>query len=122
MNDVKSLAMIKMEKNFIAYIEKTYPRRPYLEFSVQNPDDPWNSLIGFVRREMEELELTLRQLLADQNTVKRLGIKNDYGYVANKRIPKSIYNAMLEVADVSNALDYLFEGLLQEVRSSASAP
>ncbi len=71
MNDVKSLAMIKMEKNFIAHIGKTHPRQPYLEYPVQNPDDPWNSLIGFVRREMEELELSLRYLLADNKTTKR---------------------------------------------------
>lgn len=31
----KTLAMIKMEKNFIAHIEKNYPRFPYIEFPLE---------------------------------------------------------------------------------------
>jgi len=31
---IKSLGMLKMEKNFIAHIEKTYPRQPYREYSL----------------------------------------------------------------------------------------
>ncbi len=34
MKQPKSLAMIKMEKNFIAHIEKNYPRQPYLIYSI----------------------------------------------------------------------------------------
>lgn len=30
----KTLAMIKMEKNFVAVNEKKYPRRPYEDFTV----------------------------------------------------------------------------------------
>ena len=115
MNDVKSLAMIKMEKNFIAHIDKTYPRQPYLEYPIQNLDDPWNSLIGFVRREMEELELSLRHLLADENTARR---DIDISPLIQKQIPESIYKVMLEVADVSNTLDYIFEGLLTHYQNS----
>lgn len=29
---IHSLAMLKMEKNFIAHIEKKYPRQPYKEY------------------------------------------------------------------------------------------
>jgi len=31
---LKTLAMIKMEKNFVAVLEKGYPRKPYEEFSI----------------------------------------------------------------------------------------
>jgi len=31
---MKSLAMLKMEKNFIAVIEKQYPRKPYEYFDL----------------------------------------------------------------------------------------
>lgn len=29
-----SLAMLKMEKNFIAVLEKKYPRKPYVEYAL----------------------------------------------------------------------------------------
>lgn len=31
MKKIKTLAMLKMEKNFVAHIEKKYPRQPYLK-------------------------------------------------------------------------------------------
>lgn len=116
MDNVKSLAMIKLEKNFIAHNDKNYSRQPYLHYLIQDLAHPHNSLIGFVRREMEELELSLRQLLADQNTAKREDV--DFSHLVKKRIPEAIYEAMLELADVSNTLDFLFEGLLMELQSS----
>lgn len=115
MDDVKSLAMIKMEKNFIAHNDKNYSRQPYLNYPIQDMANPWNSLIGFVRREMEELELSLRHLLADQNTVKR---DLDISPLIKKRIPEAIYEVMLEVGDVSNTLDFLFEGLSMALHDS----
>ena len=48
MGKPKSLAMRKMEKNFIAYLEKKYPRKPYSKFPV------W-FLIERLRQEVEEL-------------------------------------------------------------------
>jgi len=35
MKTPKTLAMIKMEKNFIAQIDKDYPRYPYSKYSVE---------------------------------------------------------------------------------------
>lgn len=32
---MKTLAMLKMEKNFIAHIEKGYPRKPYAKLSLE---------------------------------------------------------------------------------------
>lgn len=31
----KSLAMLKMEKNFVAHIEKKYPRQPYKDYPMK---------------------------------------------------------------------------------------
>lgn len=43
---IKTLAMIKMEKNFIAHNEKGYPRQPYEHFTIEK----------FLDRIEEELE------------------------------------------------------------------
>ena len=32
---VKTLAMLKMEKNFVAVLEKKYPRKPYEHYTLQ---------------------------------------------------------------------------------------
>jgi len=32
---IKTLAMLKMEKNFVAVIDKKYPRQPYLKYSTK---------------------------------------------------------------------------------------
>jgi len=45
---VKTLAMIKMEKNFIAHIEKQYPRQPYRCYMI-------GQLIDRLGQELEEL-------------------------------------------------------------------
>jgi len=45
----KSLAMLKMEKNFVAHIEKKYPRYPYSQFHIAY-------LIQRLKEEVEELE------------------------------------------------------------------
>lgn len=31
---IKTLAMLKMEKNFVAHIEKKYPRKPYETYTI----------------------------------------------------------------------------------------
>jgi hypothetical protein len=48
---ILSLAMLKMEKNFIA-VEKGYPRQPYAPESGQ----PLGFLIGRMEQELEELK------------------------------------------------------------------
>ena len=45
----KSLAMLKMEKNFIAHLEKKYPRKPYSKYSI------W-FLLKRIRQETNELD------------------------------------------------------------------
>jgi len=46
---MKTLAMIKMEKNFIAHIEKGYPRHPYSHYTIgqliDRLDEEQNELI-----------------------------------------------------------------------------
>jgi len=87
---MKTLAMMKMEKNFAAVIEKKYPRRPYEAFNME-----------FLRvrliEEINELNETLKF------------------YIENKRIEAmtfgSAQRAKLECADVSNLVDYIFEKL-----------
>lgn len=46
---MKTLAMIKMEKNFIAHIEKKYPRQPYKVQSIKH-------LLERLDREVKELK------------------------------------------------------------------
>jgi len=47
---IQTLAMLKMEKNFIA-LEKGYPRQPYVD-----PQQPVGFLIGRIKDELVELE------------------------------------------------------------------
>jgi hypothetical protein len=79
---IKSLAMLKMEKNFIAYCEKKYPRQPYKEL-------PPSYLIQRIEEEVKEL--------------KEAFDKSDKDF---------INNMLEECADVSNLIDYLYECLL----------
>lgn len=51
---MKTLAMIKMEKNFIAVIEKGYPRFPYIELPIEY-------LRKRLLQEMNELNETLKK-------------------------------------------------------------
>ena len=52
MGKPKSLAMRKMEKNFIAHLEKKYPRKPYSHYSIM-------FLIRRLRQETNELDRAL---------------------------------------------------------------
>ena len=96
LNRILSLAMLKMEKNFVAHNEKGYPRHPYSSYPLFSPDDM--NLIAFVSREMGELTLETDELQE---------------YLTKDQF----YKVMLEVADVSNTLDYLFERLLENYHS-----
>lgn len=49
---IQSLAMLKMEKNFIAYCEKKYPRQPYKEL-------PPSYLIQRIEEEIAELKVAI---------------------------------------------------------------
>ena len=48
---IKTLAMLKMEKNFIAVLEKNYPRQPY-----DAEDQSTVFLIDRIRDELKELQ------------------------------------------------------------------
>ena len=103
-----SLSMLKMEKNFIAHIEKKYPRKPYEEYPIFIRGDAERSLIGFVWREMIELNKAV-----DPLALKSLGVFYPRFEGTRKEVSDNLIAAMWEVADVSNTLDYLFEGLLK---------
>lgn len=49
----KTLAMLKMEKNFVAVIEKKYPRKPYEAFKIA-------FLIERLEQETKELKAAYR--------------------------------------------------------------
>jgi NTP pyrophosphatase (non-canonical NTP hydrolase) len=87
---MSTLAMMKMEKNFVAVIEKKYPRRPYEAF------------------DMEFLRMRLIEEVNELNEALKF-------YIENKRIEAmtfgSAQRAKLECADVSNLIDYIFEKL-----------
>lgn len=80
---IQSLAMLKMEKNFIAYCEKHYPRQPYKEL-------PPSYLIQRIEEEVKELKEAF-----------------------DLTKPNHIEHMMEECADVSNLVDYLYELLLR---------
>jgi len=87
--DVTSLSMLKMEKNFIAHNDKGYPRQPYKEFSLYD-------CFGFVKREMKELDEAFKHhWFGGRTNVDRLIVLRN------------------EIADVSNCLDYLYEKVLR---------
>jgi len=104
-----SLSMLKMEKNFIAVIEKNYPRQPYLEYPIYEPVFERGgivrakemSLMGFVQREMKELDFAVEWAMYRERPIK----------------PENLMKALKEIADVSNTLDFLFEALLEEYHS-----
>ena len=79
----KTLAMIKMEKNFIA-LEKGYPRHPY---------NDKNQNIPFLIKRLEEEFIEL---------------KKAYRY---KGLNEAMWfrNMREELADISNIVDYIFE-------------
>ena len=86
---ITSLAMLKMEKNFIAHNEKGYSRQPYKDFKLYD-------CMMFVRREMKELnEAFDHHMFGGRTNVDRLIVMRN------------------EIADVSNCLDYLYEKVLR---------
>lgn len=86
--NIKTLAMLKMEKNFVALVEKGYPRKPYEEYTL----DELNTRL---MDEVEEL---------DQYIVL---LRNKLGTLAPEY--QQIYTNMAkaECADISNIVDYI---------------
>lgn len=98
-----SLSMLKMEKNFVAHLEKKYSRKPYEEYDM-------TALTNFVRREYIELIAAMEKCL-------RYRMRARLDGSSRKVVADQIIEAMWEVADVSNTLDYLFEGLIQDLKT-----
>lgn len=73
---IKTLAMLKMEKNFIAILEKKYPRKPYEQYTSKDL---------LARLHEEYLEALRAWGDEDADALK------------------------LELADMSNIIDYIFE-------------
>lgn len=90
---VKSLAMRKMEKNFIAVNEKGYPRSPYAEYDIK-------FLLNRIFDEYAELENEFDKY-----------IESSSGYEE----VRFINNMMWEIADVINVCEYLYEKLSREL-------
>ena len=105
-----TLSMLKMEKNFVAVIDKKYPRKPYLRYPVIDPCNLHMCLIGFVTREKIELDNAIDLLRKNIDNFHRVDV------LKKQDIRDQIIKAMWEVADVSNTLDYLFEGLLMALK------
>ncbi|MGD0071387.1 MAG: hypothetical protein ABSB71_07925 [Candidatus Bathyarchaeia archaeon] len=69
---IRSLAMLKMEKNFIAHCDKGYPRQPYKDFN-----QPTSFLISRMDDELKELKeaferkdiVNMQEELADLSNV-----------------------------------------------------
>jgi len=97
----RSLAARKMEKMMIGVIEKGYSRQPALTYPIANPDNPQLSHMGFIQREMMELEVELDRVA--------LNVSVDFPVYSTLR---AIDRAMDEIADVSNTLDFCFERLM----------
>jgi len=89
---IKSLAMIKMEKNFRA-LEKGYQRQPYMGPIANGQREL--TLIGSVLREMKELVESVEIWVNSED-----------------RDAVQFANIREEIADVSNCLDYLYEAVL----------
>ena len=110
MNPPLTLSMLKMEKNFVAYLDKKYSRAPYLRYPVIDPCNLNMCLIGFVTREKIELDNAIDLLRKNIDNFHRVDV------LKKQDIRKQIIAAMWEVADVSNTLDYLFEGLIMALK------
>jgi len=74
----KTLAMLKMEKNFVALIEKKYLRKPYEKYTT------WE-LLG--------------------------RLEDEYAEALNAWHNEDVDALKLEMADMSNIIDYIFERL-----------
>lgn len=101
LDEIKTLAMLKMEKNFIAHNEKGYPRKPYAEKT-----QPISFLIDRIQNEKDELVASFNAL------VKIHVLPDELLDTTDEKDIVHILNEMREeCADISNIVDYLFEKL-----------
>ena len=71
---MKTLAMLKMEKNFIAYLEKGYPRQPYECYTIVD-------LFVRLEEEVEELRETLKNKEIENAKLECADISNIIDYI-----------------------------------------
>lgn len=74
---MKTLAMIKMEKNFIAHIEKGYPRKPYHTAS-------FGSLMKRFYEEAAELANAIRKKDFENAKLECADVSNILDYIFEK--------------------------------------
>jgi len=98
LDGIKSLNMLKMEKNFIAHNEKGYPRQPY-----NDKNQPIRFLIQRIHDELKELD-TSHQAYEALHT-----IPNEL--ISSEDFMDELNEMREECADISNLVDYLFEKL-----------
>ena len=98
LDEIKTLAMLKMEKNFIAHNEKGYPRKPYAD-----KNQPIRFLIQRIHDELKELDTSHQAFEALHTIPNELISSEDFSDELNEMRE--------ECADMSNLIDYLFEKL-----------
>lgn len=81
----ETLAMLKMEKNFVAHLKKKYPRKPYSHYSL-------GFLVKRLKEEVAELEFEA----------------NINAFTKEMKKTKKQW-LMRECADISNIVDFIFE-------------
>jgi len=74
---MKTLAMIKMEKNFVAHIEKGYPRQPYKVFSC-------HELLRRLSEEWFELKEALKNKNCEEAMKECADLSNIVDYIFEK--------------------------------------
>lgn len=97
--DEMTLAAMKCMK-ILAAMDKGYSREPWEEYPIfMSQQGDHLTLAGFVRREYRELMEALLNVHVEANQDTFDGL------------PEVIFKAQLEIADVANCLDFLFESL-----------
>ena len=80
---MKSLAMRKMEKNFVAVIEKGCPRKPYEEFSM-------TFLLKRLAQEKRELEEALAKGDFEEAMDECADVSNIIDYIFEQLVSRSV--------------------------------
>lgn len=66
---MRSLAMLKMEKNFVALLTKGYPRKPYLKNSMENLLDRLDDEVQELRNACKESIVKAKDECADVSNI-----------------------------------------------------
>jgi len=107
---ILSLAMIKKKRYSANVIDTKYQRHKKWPIKTNK----WKIFIGLFEREVEKLNDAIYKMenLGDigvENLARGIEVPELYKMMSDK-----VYDVMLELADFSNTLDFLFEVLLFE--------